>query len=420
MLEFSSASTRMANPRRAIDELLEACNCLAAQAPELIILNASMGHPLAKLYERVREVLPDTAVVAGSCAGVVGREGVSESLNDVAMMAVFSEETALSASAATPAATPAATTHGKEVAAVHVDKLYGHNALEKARTLAAALRVVSPETRMVYLLVSGIDINNNQVIEAFEAEFGPDIALFGATTSDNMLGIKSFQAHNGHLLEHGAVAVGFSDPSLEVCTCATHGFVPAGEPMVVTAANGIRILELDGQPAWPRFLERLGLPADAQLSDSIPIGAVAEELSESEAAAYGNSHILRVVTHVEDQGVILYPCDAKEGMKLWLTERDEERIFGDMERMTTEMQRFAEERKPVAVFQADCLARGRRLFNRIIKEELVERMQHPFRGEAGTPPWLGMYGFGEYANLSERNAYHNYTTALAALYRKQA
>jgi small ligand-binding sensory domain FIST len=28
-----------------------------------------------------------------------------------------------------------------------------------------------------------------------------------------------------------------------------------------------------------------------------------------------------------------------------------------------------------------------------------------------------MYGFGEYARLGGRNAYHNYTTALAALYR---
>jgi hypothetical protein len=29
-----------------------------------------------------------------------------------------------------------------------------------------------------------------------------------------------------------------------------------------------------------------------------------------------------------------------------------------------------------------------------------------------------MYGFGEFARLAGRNSYHNYTTALAALYRK--
>ncbi|GAB5414015.1 MAG: hypothetical protein Cons2KO_16180 [Congregibacter sp.] len=386
----------MANPRRAIDELLEVCDCLTGEPPELLILNASMGHPLSRLYERVHEVLPTTAVVAGSCAGVVGREGVSETLNDVAMMAV----------------------RGKEVAAVHVDDIYGHNALEKSRSLAEALRAANPDAQLIYLLVSGIDINNDEVLQAFEAEFGPRVTLFGATTSDNMLGLKSFQMHNGQLLEHGAVAVGFSDPDLEAYTCASHGFIATGEPMVVTSASGIRIFELDGQPAWQRYLECLGLPPDAKLSDSIPIGAVAEELDAARAKAYGNSHILRVVTQVEGEGVMLYPADIREGTRLWLTERDEDRIFSDLERMTSELQGFAGERKPVAVFQADCLARGRRLFNRIIKEELVERMQHPFRDASGTPPWLGMYGFGEYAKLSGRNAYHNYTTALAALYRK--
>jgi small ligand-binding sensory domain FIST len=103
---------------------------------------------------------------------------------------------------------------------------------------------------------------------------------------------------------------------------------------------------------------------------------------------------------------------------LWLTVRDEERIFKDMDRLIGAMERQAQGRKPVAVFQADCLARGRRLFNRILKEELVQRMQHPFSTEGAPPPWLGMYGFGEYARLGGVNTYHNYTTALAAIYRK--
>ena len=87
-----------------------------------------------------------------------------------------------------------------------------------------------------------------------------------------------------------------------------------------------------------------------------------------------------------------------------------------MDRMVARMRAGARGRVPVAVFQADCLARGRRLFNRIIKEELVARMQHPFSppvrrrpgsactASANTPAWGGA------------NAYHNYTTALAALF----
>jgi len=64
------------------------------------------------------------------------------------------------------------------------------------------------------------------------------------------------------------------------------------------------------------------------------------------------------------------------------------------------------------------LARGRRLFDRVMKEELIQRMQSPLSGPSGVPPWFGMYGFGEYAKLGGRNVYHNYTTALATILRK--
>jgi hypothetical protein len=74
--------------------------------------------------------------------------------------------------------------------------------------------------------------------------------------------------------------------------------------------------------------------------------------------------------------------------------------------------------KPVAVFHADCLARGRFLFNRVMKEELVSRMQFPLSTNGVTPPWLGMYGFGEFARLGGANVYHNYTTALYVLFRR--
>lgn len=395
MLEFHSASMRMANPHRAIDQLLDVCGCKDPDSCDLVLLNASIGHSLESLVQRIRRVCPRAIVVGGSCAGVVGREGVNESLKDIALMVV----------------------RGGEFAADCVDGVSGSNAKEKAEELARALYARDPGINMVYLLASGIDIAGDEFIAGFETVFGPEVTIFGAATSDNMRGIKSFQAFNDRVMEHGAVAVGFSDDSLEVDTRATHGFVAAGEPMVVTQVQGNRIIALDDEPAWPRYLERMGLPADAALGDTIPIGALAEALAEPAQQAYGNSHILRVITHVLD-GVMLYPTTLPLGTKLWVTERDEERIFSDIERMTVEMQEFAAGRKPVAVFHADCLARGRRLFNRIVKEELVERMQHPFRDSEGSPPWLGMYGFGEYAQLQGRNAYHNYTTALAALYRK--
>ncbi|MBP8867875.1 MAG: hypothetical protein KBG62_07210, partial [Propionivibrio sp.] len=63
-------------------------------------------------------------------------------------------------------------------------------------------------------------------------------------------------------------------------------------------------------------------------------------------------------------------------------------------------------------------ARGRFLFNKVIKDEIIAMMQSSLSNDGEVPPWLGMYGFGEYARLDGKNAYHNYSTALMVLYRE--
>jgi hypothetical protein len=270
---------------------------------------------------------------------------------------------------------------------------------------------------MIYFMASGIDIANDRCIEGIESVFGPEVTIFGATSSDNMKGIISYQAVDGKVFEHGAFLIGFADPTLEVKTQATHGFLAIGEPLVVTKAEGHYIQELNGKPAWTEFTHRLGLEPSATCGDSIPVGALAEKLSAEDAKEYGNEHILRVVTRHEGE-TLLYATTIKTGTPLWLTVRDETLIFKEMDKLVLDMDQKMGGRKPVAVFHADCLARGRFLFNRVLKEELVSRMQFPFMKNGECPPWLGMYGFGEFARLGGKNTYHNYTTALYAIYRK--
>lgn len=398
MLHFVSANSRAVSAERAILDALELATGSTRPDSALVLINACVGHDVATLSAAVRAQCPDARVLATSCAGVVGREGPGESVRDLALMAVDGDGFAVS----------------------HVDGVFGHSSFAKGAELARGLLGTPLPVRMVYLLASGIDIANDQLLAGLESVLGPDVEVFGATSSDQMQGVATYQAVDGVRYQHGAFAVGIWDPSLEIDTQATHGFLATGEPMRVTAAEGNRILALDGRPAWPRFLERLGLPDDATLAHTIPIGALAERLPPNLAAEYGNDHILRVVTQHGARGELVYATGVAVGTELWLTVRDEARIFGDMDRMTAQMTARGGGRVPVAVFQADCLARGRRLFHRVMKEELVHRIQQPFSAGGTVPAWNGMYGFGEYARLGGRNAYHNYTTALAALYRRSA
>ena len=397
MLEFHSASTRMVQSRRAITECLEAALGERTGDCDLIIIHASLGHNYAELAAQARQLAPGARIVGASCCGIVGSEGVSESMKDVAIMTVKGRD---------------------ELAVAHVDGIYGDNSFEKCADLARQLQAANPGVNMVYFLASGIDIANDRCIAGFESVLGPQVTIFGATSSDNMRGLVSYQIVDDRVYEHAAYAVGFADPTLSMDTQASHGFVAVGEPMIVTKSQGHRILELNGQPAWKEYTSRLGLPESATCGDSIPVGALAEKLPAHLAAEYGSDHILRVVTKRDPAtGAMYYATLCAEGTPLWLTVRDEPRIFADMERIMGQFTQRSGGAKPVAVFHADCLARGRFLFNRVMKEELVSRMQFPLSTHGVVPPWLGMYGFGEFARLGGANTYHNYTTALYALYR---
>ncbi len=394
MLQFYSASTRVVNSKRAISECLEAALGEDTDC-QLIVINASIGHNYQDLIDQARSLAPSARVVGSSCCGIVGREGVSESMKDVAIMAV----------------------RGQEFAVAHVDSICGRTAYEQSVKMAHDLKRQQPGINMINLLASGIDIDNDACIAGIEAVFGSDVTIFGATSADNMRGVVSYQMVDAHVYEHGAWMIGFADPTLTVDTQASHGFVAIGEPLTVTEADGTRIISLDGKPAWQAYTERLGLDTSATCGDTIPIGALAELLPSDLAAEYGNPHILRVVTKVDADGAMHYATGIATGTKLWLTVRDEELIFSDLDRMTAAMNARVGNAKPVAVFHADCLARGRFLFNRIMKDELVSRMQYPLSRDGDVPPWLGMYGFGEFARLGGKNTYHNYTTALYAIYR---
>jgi len=394
MLHFYSASGRIVNTRRAVMECMEIALGNEYKDADLIILHASIGHDFQEMVNQAHEMAPNARIVAASCCGVVGREGVSESMKDMALMAV----------------------KGKEFAVANIDGLTGKNSYEKSLELAHSLKSQQPGINMVYFLGSGIDIANDLCIKAFEEVLGEHVTIFGATSSDNMKGVISYQAVDQKVTEHGAYAVGFCDPTLTVDTQATHGFVAIGEPLVVTKADGHIIKEFNGKPAWEEYTHRLGLTTEASCGDSIPIGALGEALSPELAKEYGNAHILRVVTKREGNHMH-YATAIAEGTKLWLTTRDEELIFSEMNRMVDVMKERMKGHETIAVFHADCLARGRFLFNRIIKDELVSKMQYPFYTNGECPPWLGMYGFGEFARLGGRNVYHNYTTALYVIYR---
>ena len=402
MLNFYSASVRSANTERAVNECLEVLskdNTNLSKDCRIIIVNATLGHPLEKIALFIKERLPDTLVLGASCSGVTGKEGVGESMNEIAVMAVCGER--------------------GDCDAHSVNNIFASNSYEKGLELARNLKLKTDDPVAVYLLCSGIDIASDLVLQAFEEVFGENIIIGGGTSSDNMRGLVNYQYLGDILAEHGAWAVAFSDKTLNAITRATHGFVAGGEPMTVTKSEGNKIIELNGKPAWEEYTAKIGIKGNSP-SEILAMGALAEELSTELAEEYGNTHILRGIGRSgghNEKGHIIYPTTIKEGVKFWLTERNEDLIFSEQEKSLEFLKNKTDGRRTVAIFQSDCLVRGRLLFNKIMKDEIILMMQNALSSEGAVPPWIGIYGFGEYARLGGKNMYHNYTTALLVLYR---
>src|SRR4030042_876808 len=211
--------------------------------------------------------------------------------------------------------------------------------------------------------------------------------------------------------------IGFADPSLEGISLGNHGFEVVGDPFIITRADKDIIFELDGKPAWKRWTERLGLPETSSASDVVVFAPLAIELPPEVHEEYGSRYLVFGALPRPDMsiyGMLVLP----EKGKLYLTRRNENKILDGVERLMVQILDRIEGRKPVAVFHADCAARGKLLFNRIIKEEIISKLQYPLcRGE--DIPWFGMYGGAEYTPIAGKNCVQTYTTSLYVIVKRK-
>ena len=399
MLEFHSSSTGAVNTRRAVAECLE--NALGGTNLDcdLIIFYTTMGHNFREILSEMHRLSPGARTVGCTCTGVTGREGPNESMRALAIMAIRG---------------PA-----DEFAVAGQERITKADSDGVARRLAEDLKRENPRVNMILFHPSGLAVFPEKAIEGIESVFGPETPILGGLSTDNMRFVSDFQFLDDRTLEQGAVAVGFADPTIEVVTQANHGFTVMGNPIEVTRSDNNRIVELDGRPAWARWAESLGLPPTARFIEIGPV-PLARELPEEPHEEYDSRYLILIYTgSAPGDGTIHVTSSCPVGTRLWLSRRDEKAIFAGLDRMVERTVQRCRGRKIVAVLHADCNSRGRLLFNRVLKEEIVSRMQGPLCKDSDLP-WLGMYGGGEFARLGGRNRIHAFTSALYVILRRDA
>jgi hypothetical protein len=183
----------------------------------------------------------------------------------------------------------------------------------------------------------------------------------------------------------------------------------------VTRSKGNCIYEFNGRPVLKVLTETLGIPEDTSPIEIVLIAFFAGELPENLHKDYGSKYILFGPQKNEDDSLKI-PITCYDGMKIWLTKRDEKKMFEGVDWMISKVVDELKDNKPLAVFHADCALRGKLSLRRILKDELINRIQYPIcKGE--NIPWLGLYSGGEFARIGEQTWFHQVTSSLFVIYR---
>ena len=399
MLQFFSASTSIVNSRRAINECLE----MALEGEpnldcDLLIIYSGMGHNFQDLLNEAHNISPNAQVVGCTCAGIIGKEGPDESLRALGIMAVKGpkEEFAVAAVESLENKQPE-----------QVFEAYASAAKELKTKLPGITFLFAHPSVLVYPFLS---------LPGIESVLGKDIPVVGGVSSDNMKSSSDFQFIGKHIIEKGAVMIGFADPTLELVSQGNHGAEVIGDPFEITDAGEFQIHSLNNLSPWKTWNESLGLTGNS--AEAIFLSPLASELPEELQEEYGSPYIMIGAAPSPDGGVVYNNRNVQKGTKVWLTRRTEEKVNEGVDWMMVNILERLDGRRPVAVFHADCVARGKYFANRVIKDEIVNRLQYPLaRGEE--LPWLGMYGGGELTPLSGKNELQIFTSSLYVLARRK-
>jgi 2,4-dienoyl-CoA reductase-like NADH-dependent reductase (Old Yellow Enzyme family) len=402
-LKFFSASSGAINTERSVAECMENAMSVDDTDCDLLIFFTTMGHDFDKIVSEARRLAPSARVVGCTCAGVIGQEGPNQSMRALAVMAVRGKAFAVAARAG----------FGRdELQAVGAD-------------LAKDLKDQNPDINIILCYPSHSVHPATDMISGFEEVFGPNVPIIGGYSTDNLKLKNSFQFIDDTTYEWGALAIGLADPTLEVIAESAHGFNPMEASLEVTRSEGSRVFELDGKPAWHAFTELLGLAKTEDRLRVVAMAELAEELPPEFHEAYGSKFLIVGGALREDDDSITFNTACPVGKKLRLLERDEQGIFDSVDAIGQRITARLAGRKPVAVFHADCAARGKASFNRILKEEVIDRLQGPICSVPDLPgikkniPWLGMYGDGELAPLLGHNMAHTFTSSVQVIVERE-
>ena len=362
-----------------------AAAAVGGPAPKLAVVFASDSHDLAALLRGVRSELGDTPLIGCSTAGEIATDGPGDASVVVSLLGGdgFEVRTAVA----------------RDVSA---------DLREAGATVArCAGDDCSRPHQALLLLTDGLAGDQTEVVRGAYSVVGASMPLVGGCAGDDGRMVQTRQLYGGEVLENAVCAAWIaSDSPLGIGV--QHGWRRVGEPMLVTAVDGTRVLMLDDQPALDVYLDHLAVPADAresatsftQYAQTHPLGLSRRSGEEVRfiAGADFESRGLNCIASVP------------QGALVWVMEGDDDSVLAATDAACKQALLALDGRPPIGLLAFDCIARRGVLGDLGIQREVDRIAQHAEGGAVA-----GFYTYGEIARTHGVNGFHNQTLVVLAL-----
>jgi hypothetical protein len=353
---------------------------VAGRDATVVFVFCATSHDLPALLAAVRqEAGPTAEVVGGTTLGELSTAGPT--LDGVAVVALGGGFTIRT-----------------RVADLGVD---GHR--DAGAEVAGAMDGFDQPYRVMMLLCDGRSGNPHDVVRGAYSVLGATVPLVGGFAGGGSGLDQTFQFHHDQVLTNAVVGIAIgSDAPMGIGVA--HGWRRVEPPMVVTKSSGVRIYELDGEPALEMLMRRRGITGGA--TEFFQGLTTLQSLGLSRRGGED----IRVIHGGDDaDGSVTGTQEVPQGALCWLMDGDYDSLIAGASQSCAEAVAGLDGAPPLGLFTFDCGGRRGQLGEDGVREEVAG-----IRAALGeNVPFAGFYTMGEIARV--RGSYGTHALTLVTL-----
>lgn len=280
----------------------DACEGMDEEKSCLLFVFASSVFEQERVLSGVRKACPQAAVVGGSTAGEIVKEGQRH--KSVVVAAISSESL-------------------KYITAS--EENIKDNEVEFASKLGEKLKQLMPEMRAIVVFPDILVGDGAAIVRGFQKVLGSRFPIVGGAPGDDFNFKKTYQYQDEKVISGGISAVGLSGDTVMNVRIG-HGWKPVGLPVTITRAKGTTVYEINDKPAIDLYKDYFGVEHAAALEhEALAQIAIKSPLGLKPAADREEYIVSASISANPNDGSITCAAEIPEGatMRLMMSDQDE-------------------------------------------------------------------------------------------------